>query len=829
MSSRLAVWPPLPPALYLRRPPAPPFPLGAPGAVLFARARHGLYVGVQALGLMPGDEVLVPAYHHGSEVEALLRAGIRVIFYEATDTLAPDEGELEALVGSQTRALYLIHYLGFPQDAARWRRWCDDRQLLLMEDAAQAWLADVDGQPVGSLGDLAVFCLYKTYGLPDGAVLLLRRGTVTAGPSQSAGLFALARRHVAWLAGRSAPVAAILRPLEHHLQHDEEYRPEEDFALGTAQQPSPATRFLLRRCDPGAAARRRAHYVGLLDRLGESVSRPFDELPAGAAPFAFPLTSTNKAELLERLARAGVNGLDFWSVPHPSLPVAQFPGAAARRASTVLLPVHQELRVADIERIGVAASGGQPFPGPRAIEVAGVGKVVATRTEPRLRPEHGWVAAALPAKVRGLRVADRSLAGMLADAGADVNEGPPEVEIGPASAIAGVAPLAIVPIVSFGPLVGPRPLRMTRRAAAALGVRARAARARSLLRRRGYAVTTIWPWDVEQVLRLPGAPQRPRKIVEYLPRAAVVSGRRSFDMEPSLLDAVVSEAGRQIDEPLDGGRPYVSASGTLLLFTRAHVLRIAVGPARRHLDQHRTALVELAALDPPPLVADRLPRVVAGGEVEIASWLLEDRLPGAVPDKIDGQLFDQVVEYLVALHGCGGAYGEPLALAAETVAAISGTPSEPLIRLARQLDDDLAMLPRGFGHGDFWRKNVLADGGRLLGVADWERAGDGRLPLLDLLQLTVAQPPLERRAFAAVVTEKLLPWARAGGSTAARRYCEQLGLETPPPLLRSLVLAFWLDRLARELDKCGDRGRTPAWLAGNVDPVLAIVEDSAWA
>lgn len=357
MSSRLAVWPPLPPALYTYRPPAPPFPLGEPGAVLFARARHGLHVGAQALGLVPGDEVLVPAYHHGSEVEALLKAGIQVTFYEATDTLAPDEGELETLVGPQTRALYLIHYLGFPQDVARWRRWCDGRQLLLMEDAAQAWLADVDGQPVGSLGDLAVFCLYKTYGLPDGAVLLVRRGAVAAGPSRSAGLFALARRHMAWFAGRSAPVAALLRRIEHYLQHDEEYRPEEDFALGIAQQPSSATRFLIRRCAGDAAAWRRAHYVALLDQLGESVSEPFDELPAGAAPFAFPLTSTNKAALLGRLARAGVDGLDFWSVPHPSLPVERFPGAAARRASTVLLPVHQELRVADVERIGAAVSG----------------------------------------------------------------------------------------------------------------------------------------------------------------------------------------------------------------------------------------------------------------------------------------------------------------------------------------------------------------------------------------------------------------------------------------------------------------------------------------
>jgi Phosphotransferase enzyme family len=449
----------------------------------------------------------------------------------------------------------------------------------------------------------------------------------------------------------------------------------------------------------------------------------------------------------------------------------------------------------------------------------------AVRAEHRLRPEHGWVAAALPATARRLRVSDRSLAGMLAAAGADVCGSDPEVDIGPVETIGGDTPIAIVPIVSISPLVGPRPLRMALRATAAVAVRARAVRARSRLKRRGYAMTDVWRWDVEQVLRVPGARPRRLRAVEYLPRAAVVTGRRAEGRWPSLLDAVVSEASCRIGQPVDVGRPYVTGSGTLLLFTPTHVLRVAVGPGRHHLERHRTALAELTALDPPPLVTDRLPRLVAGGEVGLSSWLLEERLPGVVPDVLDVALFEQGVDYLVALHGCGGGDGEPLVRAAETIAALSGAPSEPLVRVARQLDEELATVPRGFGHGDFWRKNVLVDGGRLRGVADWERAGDGRLPLLDLLQLTVAQPPLERLPFAAVVAEKLLPWAHAGGDAAARRYCAQLGLEASTSLLRSLVLAFWLDRLARELEKCGDKGGTPAWLAGNVDPVLTVAED----
>jgi dTDP-4-amino-4,6-dideoxygalactose transaminase len=129
--------------------------------VLFERARHGLWHGLRALGLGDDDEVLVPAYHHGSEIEALVRAGLTCRFYEASEGLAPDERELEALLGPRTRALHLIHYLGFPQEATRWRAWCEERGLFLIEDAAQAWLGSLEGRPLGSFGDIAIFCLYK--------------------------------------------------------------------------------------------------------------------------------------------------------------------------------------------------------------------------------------------------------------------------------------------------------------------------------------------------------------------------------------------------------------------------------------------------------------------------------------------------------------------------------------------------------------------------------------------------------------------------------------------------------------------------------------------
>ncbi len=353
----LSAWPVLPPDAVLRSPVEPDrlgYPLGTPGCRLYSRARHGLWHGLRELGMTAGEEILTPDYHHGSEVEALVRAGAKPRFYACDEHLAPDQGQLEDLLRPGVRALYITHYLGFPQDARRWRGWCDEHGLLLIEDAAQAWLATAAGQPVGFGADLSIFCLYKTFGVPDGAALSVPRQPQAQAADGSRGLATAALLGIEWLKGRSSLLSTLLAPPGPQ----ERYAAEDDFALADPDTaPSAATTFLLPRVfDAQASSRRRANYLALLDELGAHVPAPFHELPDGASPFVFPVASQRKPDLLARLAQSGMEGLDLWSVPHPALPARDFPRSGARRAQTVGLPVHQELRAEDLERVAAAAA-----------------------------------------------------------------------------------------------------------------------------------------------------------------------------------------------------------------------------------------------------------------------------------------------------------------------------------------------------------------------------------------------------------------------------------------------------------------------------------------
>jgi perosamine synthetase len=307
---------------------------------------------LKAYGFEAGDEVLVPDYHHGSEVEALLGAGLRPRFYTCNELLQPDFAQLNRLLDRGVRALYLIHYLGFPQDAARWREWADDNGLLLVEDAAQAWLSECDGTPTGSFGDIAIFCLYKTLGLSTGGAVISVRPLPPSAGIPERGLGDL-RTGVKRLVRQRWDVRQTLgRPPYVPLDSERDV-----FELGDpASLPSRTALFIIEReADVVIAARRRANYRILLNHLREFVPHAFGELPDEASPLEFPIQVRSKPAVLERLAAAGVEGADLWPRPHPLVQRVQSERARALRSTLVGLPVHHCLRDSDLRRVAEAA------------------------------------------------------------------------------------------------------------------------------------------------------------------------------------------------------------------------------------------------------------------------------------------------------------------------------------------------------------------------------------------------------------------------------------------------------------------------------------------
>jgi aminoglycoside phosphotransferase (APT) family kinase protein len=256
------------------------------------------------------------------------------------------------------------------------------------------------------------------------------------------------------------------------------------------------------------------------------------------------------------------------------------------------------------------------------------------------------------------------------------------------------------------------------------------------------------------------------------------------------------------------------------------VLRVAVGPGRSKLHRQRQALEELRAADPPAALTALLPWPLHAGRTGLADWSLDTRLRGEAPSaKLVPRLLEDCIDFLVMLHGAQNAAGasESLTDHAEVLASVcaSDRDAEGVRDLGRRLDETLADVPRGFGHGDFWTRNLLSSGDRLTGVVDWDGAGPGRLPLLDLLHLRLsAQREQTRQYLGQALVDHLLPWARSGGDEIVRRYGRRIGVELDRELLESLVAAYWLDRVASEVAMFADLATRPLWVRTNVHEVI---------
>src|SRR5262249_16327709 len=74
-------------------------------------------------------------------------------------------------IGPKTKALYLVHYAGFPGPVAEMRELADRHGLPLIEDCALSLLSSDGTVPLGTTGDIGIFCLYKTLPVPSGGAL----------------------------------------------------------------------------------------------------------------------------------------------------------------------------------------------------------------------------------------------------------------------------------------------------------------------------------------------------------------------------------------------------------------------------------------------------------------------------------------------------------------------------------------------------------------------------------------------------------------------------------------------------------------------------------
>lgn len=128
-----------------------------------------LHMSMLAVGIGPGDEVIVPSFSFAATANSVALTGATPVFVDIElDHFNADPAAIEAAITPRTKAIMPVHLYGHPADLRAISAIAEKHGLLLLEDAAQAHLAAVDGVPVGAWGIAASFSFYPTKNMTSG-------------------------------------------------------------------------------------------------------------------------------------------------------------------------------------------------------------------------------------------------------------------------------------------------------------------------------------------------------------------------------------------------------------------------------------------------------------------------------------------------------------------------------------------------------------------------------------------------------------------------------------------------------------------------------------
>jgi perosamine synthetase len=323
--------------------------------------------------LKTGDEILVPAYNCGSEIDPFIHHGLSVIFYRVDRQAKIDFEELLKRVTINTRAIYVTHYFGWPQDIGALSMYCQKNNIYLVEDCALSLFSNPKGSSLGLSGDASIYSFPKTLPVPDGGALTQLSDTHLNEPFPFSiqpptkkivrGMLPFLKRAVLrfsdriglfpylpykFTSFRLSCEKRISLSTQGYPEIPSSYYYDESIQDMTA---SAVTRHIIKHTNPEEVIQqRRQNFLQLHKALASSqVFKPlYPKLPEGVCPLFYPVLVENRENLSNRLTERGIAVIQWWSGFHRDFSWTDFPEAQYLKEHLLALPIHQQLTFEDI-------------------------------------------------------------------------------------------------------------------------------------------------------------------------------------------------------------------------------------------------------------------------------------------------------------------------------------------------------------------------------------------------------------------------------------------------------------------------------------------------
>ncbi|KOX24584.1 aminotransferase DegT [Saccharothrix sp. NRRL B-16348] len=313
--------------------------LGVADAVACGSGTAALTLVLRAMGVGPGDEVIVPAYGCAPLASAPSVLGATPVYADVDPwTMVVDPAEVDKLVGERTKVIMPAHVFSVMADMPALRRIATGAGVRLLEDSAVGQGGVLAGRPAGTWGDAGVFSFVqvKTFGMPG------EGGMVVTGDPALAREVRMLRNH-----GQDG----VHRFLHHRVGYNSRF--DEVMAA-----------FQLRRL------------AGLPDRLerrariGEYYTSRFADLAGrgvlapppgrdGRCYYVYSLLADRRDALRDHLTARGIGSHVYYQAPLPRQPAfaghaqpgRDWPAAASAARRQLAIPIHPHLTDAQVERI----------------------------------------------------------------------------------------------------------------------------------------------------------------------------------------------------------------------------------------------------------------------------------------------------------------------------------------------------------------------------------------------------------------------------------------------------------------------------------------------
>lgn len=129
-------------------------------AISVNSATSGLIAAMGAIGILPGDEVIVPPYTmSATAIAPMIWGGIPVFVDIEPDYFCLDVNQVIKAITPKTKAIIVVNLFGHPAELAKLKKIAKDNNIYLIEDNAQAILATENNQYAGTIGDIGIFSL----------------------------------------------------------------------------------------------------------------------------------------------------------------------------------------------------------------------------------------------------------------------------------------------------------------------------------------------------------------------------------------------------------------------------------------------------------------------------------------------------------------------------------------------------------------------------------------------------------------------------------------------------------------------------------------------